>query len=285
MKQNLANWAPEYLKKVYASELDRLANNELTLKQKEVFAKRIEVLYRLGSRLDMKAVWKKLLAKDLVVKSHPVDKGLLAVNASVDNEFLLVEGIIELIWFNSFGVKQSTPSQKKEQFDEISEKIKELQGLIRKSGEAKFEDMTVLENILHIRNIEYRNQMGEQLMPPSFHALKFVEGGVDTVQIKSSLSEQTPWMSRSQTQQLGWWAKEALELKLTDILDFYSERMNGYFKLYKTHYGQFQPKLIRGLIDLMNELYGSPLEDYVGRIATVILNKDITKDYVRGYKR
>jgi hypothetical protein len=34
----------------------------------------------------------------------------------------------------------------------------------------------------------------------------------------------------------------------------------------------------------MKDLYGTPLEDYVGRIATVILNKEISKDYVRGYK-
>ena len=73
-------------------------------------------------------------------------------------------------------------------------------------------------------------------------------------------------------------------MSLNEILDYYSERMGDYSKVYKTHYGQFQPKLIKGLRDLMKELYGSPLEDYVGRIASAILNKEITKDYVRGYK-
>ena len=60
--------------------------------------------------------------------------------------------------------------------------------------------------------------------------------------------------------------------------------MGDHTKAYKENYGQFQPKLIKGLKALMKSLYGTSLEDYVGRIASVILDKEISRDYVRGYK-
>lgn len=285
MKKNLASWSPEYLKTIYALELNRLASGELTQKQKEVFTKKIEALYRLGTHPDMKKVWGKLLARNGAVISYPVDKGLLATKIPVNKEQALVGGIHELIWLNSFATKQILPSKKKDKLGEISKKIKELQRLIKNSGEASYEDMVIIENILHKKNIEYRNQMGEELKFLSFHGMKFIAGDANTDLLASPLGEQTPWMKRSQTQRLGWWTKETLELSLTNILDYYSERMGGYSKIYKNHYGQFQPKLIRGLIVLMKDLYGSPLEDYVGGIASAILNKEIDKDYVRGYKQ
>ena len=114
--------------------------------------------------------------------------------------------------------------------------------------------------------------------------MKFIDNNANTELRTLSLDEHMPWKKRSQTQRLGWWTREALALSLNDILDFYSERMGEYSKVYKDHYGQFQPKLIKGLKALMKDLYGSPLEDYVGRIASAILDKEITKDYVRGYK-
>ena len=284
MKKNLASWSPEYLKTMYAMESDRLATRKLNSKDKAVITKKIEAVYRLGTYQDMKGVWGKLLAKDAIDKKYPIDKSLLATKNPVDKEHYLVGGILELIWLNPIGIKQSTPSEKKEQLGKISTKIKELQSLIKKSGEANYEDMVILENILHKKNIEYRNQMGEELKPPSFHGMKFIEGDANTDLLTSSLGEGTPWMARSRSQRLGWWTKEALELNLTEILDCYSERMDGYSKIYKNYYGQFQPKLIKGLIALMKELYGSPLEEYVGQIASAILDKDISKDYVRGYK-
>lgn len=285
MKKKLASWAPECLKTLYELELIRLADSELSPKQKEVFTKKIEALYRLGTHEDMKEVWGRLLSKDAVAKKYPVDKGLLAVKTPVNKEQILVGGIHELIWLNSFATKQVTPSEKKDQLGEISKKIKELQRLIKNSGEANYEDMVILENILHKKNIEYRNQMGEELKPPSFHGMKFIDGDANTDILTPALGEGAHWMRRSQTQRLGWWAKEALELNLSEILDYYSERMGGYSKIYKNYYGQFQPQLIRGLKILMKDLYGSPLEDYVGRIASAVLNKEITKDYVRGYKK
>lgn len=285
MKKKLASWSPEYLKTIYELELIRLEDSELSPKEKEIFTKKIEALYRLGTHEDMKEVWSKLLSKDVVAKKYLVDKGLLAIKTPVNKEQVLVGGIHELIWLNSFATKQIAPSEKKDQLEEISKKIKELQRLIKKSGEANYENMVILENILHKKNIEYRNQMGEELKPTSFHGMKFIDGDANKDVLISSLGEEVPWIRRSQTQRLGWWAKEALELNLSEILDYYSERMGGYSKIYKNYYGQFQPKLIRGLKILMKDLYGSPLEDYVGRIASAVLNKEITKDYVRGYKR
>lgn len=268
----LASWSPEFLKTLYALEVYKLKRWELTPKQKEVFSWKVDALYRLGVHEDMRELWEKLLAKDALLK-HPVKV-----------EQALIGGIHQLIWLNSYGIKLTTPAEKKEQLGEISKKIRELQRLMKKAGEANFEEKVILETILHKRNAEYRNQKGEKIdMQPSMF-LKFIDGNASMELRTLSLDEHMPWNKRNQTQRLGWWTREALALSLNDILDFYSERMGDYTKIYKDHYGQFQPKLIKGLKVLMKDLYGSPLEDYVGRIASAILDKEITKDYVRGYK-
>jgi hypothetical protein len=273
MKKNLASWSPQYLKTLYDLELKRLSSGELTQKQIEVFTKKTKALYRLGTHQDMKEVWEKILAKKAVFIKYPVDK-----------EHALVGRIHELIWLNPFGTKMPTPSENKEQLNEISKKIKELQRLIKKSGQASYEDKEVLETILHKRNVEYRNQKGEKIGSQSPNYLKFIDINANAELSTLPLDEHMPWKQRSQAQRLGWWTREAMEMSLSEILGYYSERMTDYSKVYKEHYGQFQPKLIKGLKDLMKELYGSPLEDYVGRIASAILDKEITKDYVRGYK-
>ena len=273
MKKKLADWSPKLLQNLYASVLERLASDNLNQREIKAFTKRAEAIYRLGTHQDMKEVWEKLLAKKVVFIKYPVDK-----------EQALIGTIQELMWFNSFGAERATPSENTEQLKEISKKIKELQRLIKKSGQASYEDKEVLETILHKRNVEYRNQKGEKIGSQSPNYLKFIDINANAELSTLPLDEHMSWKQRSQAQRLGWWTREAMGMSLNEILDYYSERMGDYSKVYKTHYGQFQPKLIKGLIDLMKELYGSPLEDYVGRIASAILNKEITKDYVRGYK-
>ena len=273
MKKKLADWSPKLLQNLYASVLERLASDNLNQREIKAFTKRAEAIYRLGTHQDMKEVWEKLLAKKVVFIKYPVDK-----------EQALIGTIQELMWFNSFGAERATPSENTEQLKEISKKIKELQRLIKKSGQASYEDKEVLETILHKRNVEYRNQKGEKIGSQSPNYLKFIDINANAELSSLPLDEHMSWKQRSQAQRLGWWTREAMGMSLNEILDYYSERMGDYSKVYKTHYGQFQPKLIKGLRDLMKELYGSPLEDYVGRIASAILNKEITKDYVRGYK-
>lgn len=273
MKKKLADWSPKLLQNLYASVLERLASDNLNQREIKAFTKRAEAIYRLGTHQDMKGVWEKLLAKKVVFIKYPVDK-----------EQALIGTIQELMWFNSFGAERATPSENTEQLKEISKKIKELQRLIKKSGQASYEDEEVLETILHKRNVEYRNQKGEKIGSQSPNYLKFIDINANAELSTLPLDEHMPWEQRSQAQRLGWWTREAMGMSLNEILDYYSERMGDYSKVYKAHYGQFQPKLIKGLRDLMKELYGSPLEDYVGRIASAILNKEITKDYVRGYK-
>ena len=269
----LESWSPQFLKTLYALEVDRLASGGLTQKQKEVFTKKILAIYRLGTCQDMKQVWGKLLVKKAQFIKCPVDK-----------EQALVGGIHELIWLNSFGTKQSTPADKKEQLAEISKKIRELQMLIKKSGEASAENKDVLETIIHKKNLEYRTKKGEILGSKSPNYLKFIDSNANAELSTLPLDEHMPWNQRSQAQRLGWWTREYLALNLIDILDYYSERMGDHTKAYKENYGQFQPKLIKGLKALMKSLYGTSLEDYVGRIASVILDKEISRDYVRGYK-
>jgi hypothetical protein len=270
--KSLADWSPEFLRTLYALEVEKLKRWELTPEQKEVFSWKVDALYRLGAYEDMKELWDKLLAKDALLK-HPIRL-----------EQALIGGIRKLIWLNSYGIKPITPAEKNEQLGEISKKIRELQRLINKAGEANFEEKVILETILHKRNVEYRNQNGEKIDSQPSLFLKFIDNNANTELQNLPLDEHLPWKSRNQTQRLGWWTREALALTLNDILDFYSERMGDYSKVYKEHYGQFQPKLIKGLRALMKDLYGSPLEEYVGRIASVIMDKDISKDYVRGYK-
>jgi hypothetical protein len=286
----LQSWSPDYLHKLYKHQVDKLAHGELNLKQKEVQERKIEALYRLGTHQDMKAVWEKLLSKDADMIVYPVDK-----------ELALVGGILEQIWINPFGEPQVRPSDKK-QLGEIAEKIKELQRLINKSKEASYEDKQILKTILHKRNIEYRNQHGEQIGSQSPNYFKFIDINANAELSQIALDEHMPWRKRSPLaelsqialdehmpwrdryplQRLGWWTREAMTLQLTDILGYYSERMGDYSKTYKDHYAKDTSQLSRGLSWLMNQIYGKDLDDYVARIINAILDVDSwDKDKVR----
>lgn len=268
----LQSWSPKELKKHYDIEVYKLAHEKYNLKQKEVQSKKIEALIRLGTHQDMREVWEKLLSRDAVMIQYPVDK-----------EMALVGGIHEFIWLNPFGEKQLRPSDMDEQLGEIAEKTKELQRLIKKSGEATYENQVILETILHKRNLEYRNEKGEKnSFPQSPNYLKFIDINANAELSQIPLDEHMPWRDRSQAQRLGWWTREAMGINLTDILGYFSERMGDYSKVYKDHYAKDTTQLSRGLSWLMKQLYGKDLDEYVARIINAILDEDSwDKDKVR----
>jgi hypothetical protein len=147
----LASWSPEFLKTLYALEVDKLKRWELTPKQKEVFSWKVDALYRLGVHEDMRELWEKLLAKDALLK-HPVEV-----------EQALIGGIHQLIWLNSYGIKLTTPAEKKEQLGEISKKIRELQRLMKKAGEANFEEKVILETIHELQAISPQDRIDQRI--------------------------------------------------------------------------------------------------------------------------
>lgn len=270
--KELKNWAPEFLRSLYTLEVGKLKIYKLNPKQKAALSWKLNALYRLGTHEDMREVWHKLLAKDTFLKN------------SIHAEKALVGGIHQLVWLNSHGIKLTTPGEEKEKLEEISKKIRELQKLIKRVGVADFEEKVILETALHKRNMKYRAQKGEEINSEPLMFSKFINGNINAELSHLPLGEDVSWGNRSQSQRLGWWAREATRLTLIEVLNLYVERMGEYSIGYKEQYGQFQPKLIKGLKTLMKKLYGSSLEDYVGRIATVILEKEITRDYLRGYK-
>jgi hypothetical protein len=269
--KSLESWAPEWLKRYYQVELDKLTQENLNPKQKETQSKRARVLYRLGTHQEMKDVWGKLLIKDAKEIKYLDDK-----------ELALVDGICGLIGISISGEKLTTPLDKGGQLQEISDKIQELQRLIRKSTEASSEDGVIVETILHKINVEYRNSKGEKIAPQSPNYLKHIDINANSELSTLSLDEHMPWKERTQVQRLGWWTREATTLNLTDILSFYSERMNDYSENYKYHYAKNTSKLSRGLSWLMEQLYGKPFDDYVAKLLNVILDTDSwDKDKVR----
>jgi hypothetical protein len=269
----LADWSPEALNKLYFEVLERLSDKDLNPRERDVFSQRKGAIYRLGTHEDMRAVWEKLLTREPKQIKYEVDGGLLAINPQNNIEQALVNGIQEVLW-HTLGVELEKPRDRKIQLQEIADKVEELKSLINGSGVGLFEDSRVLENVLHKRNIEYRQGLGEDMGSQSFQGVTHIEGDAKSGLAFLRLDEDKPWMDRNLLQQLGWWTREALELNLTDILDYYSERMDGYAKIYKDNYGLIQPKLQRGLYAVMMRLYGSPLHDHVNSIASAILDDD-----------
>lgn len=279
MNKEFPSWAPDILIDLYKFEAYKLENNEYSQKAKEVQIMKMDAFYRLGTYEDMKDVWTKLLARETAMISHPID-----INIA------LVDGIHGQIWLNPLGVRQPTPKEKDEQLGDVGKAIKSLQRAIRKADEATFENPVIVESLLHKRNTEYRNLRGENLeLPANSVYIRYIERSAAAELSNLSLDEHMPWKERTQAQCLGWWAREAISLNLTDILEYYSEKMNFYSKTYRDHYAKDTSRLCRGLSWLMNELYGKDLDDYVARIMNVILDVDSwDKDKVRknrSYKR
>jgi hypothetical protein len=273
----LADWSPDYLKTLYALEceksirketsrydkhLSKWVQVELTLIEQEFLAKKIEALYRLGTYESMKSIWSKLKKRKAIDIADEVDK-----------EKALIGGIHEILWQSHLEAKQDTPEVREEKLNEVSQLIKELQKKIQAVGEASYEDKEILESILHKRNVEYRKQRGEEIGMPSPHYLKYIDGDADTDLRTMTLDEHMPWIQRTRTQRLGWWAREAIGMSLTDILSYYSERMGDYSKIYKNHYLIGTTKLSLRLSLLMETLYGTPLHADVATIVSTILDE------------
>jgi len=268
----LQSWSPNYLHKLYKHEVDKLAHGELNLKQKEVQKRKIEALYRLGTHQDMKEVWTKLLDRDAD-----------AIKYSVEKELALVDGIHGCIWREAFGEKRATPKDKNDQLGEVNKAINELQRVIKKSGEASDETHLIVETLLHKKNLEYRNQRGEnKSFPENPSWLKLNEGSATQELSQLAFDEHMPWLDRFPAQRLGWWTREAMALNLTEILNYYSERMDYHSQVYDTHYAMESSKIREGLSWLMNQIYGKDLNEYVARIMNAILDVDSwDKDKVR----
>jgi hypothetical protein len=292
----LQSWTPDTLKTLYEHEVYKLAHNEYTDEEKGLQSKKTEAFYRLGTHLDMKEVWEKLLAKDRVAIKHPVEKNMgewaklltkdgLAIKHPVDKELALVSGIHGLIWLNPFGAKQATPEEKTKELKKIVRKIDKLKEGIENSGHASYWNEWAMEALLHKKNVDYRKDKGEVIGSQSLNRLKYIDTNANAELSQFPLDEHMPWGKRYSQQRLGWWTREAMTLSLTEILDFYSELMMDSSEVYKEFYQRDKPKLIRGLQDLMNSIYGSPLDDYVAKIAGIILDDYyLDRDNVKSYR-
>jgi hypothetical protein len=270
----LANWSPVGLKRLYENEVYKSAHYKYTDEQKEAQIKKTEALYRLGTQEEMKEVWEKLLAKDAVVIKYPVDK-----------EMALIGGIHGLIWLNPLGAEQATPEEKTKELKKIVHKIEKLKEDIQNSGHGSYWNEWAMEAFLHKKNIEYRNKKGESIGVQSPNYLKFIDINANAELSQLPLDEHMSWSKRSQAQRLGWWTREAIGLSLAEILDFYSELMLHSSDVYKEYYEKDKPKLIRGLQRLMKSIYGSPLDDYVAKIAGIILDDYyLDRDNVKSYR-
>jgi len=270
----LANWSPDYLKTLYALEVDKLNHESLTDKQREIQTKKVNAFYRLGTTPRMEGVWNKLLAKDADLIKHPEEK-----------EQALVGGIHEQIWLNPFGVEQDTPDEKAKELKKIIKKIEDLKEAIENSGHASHWDGLAVEALLHKKNVDYRIGKSEVISSPPLNYLKFIDANANAELSQLPLDEHMDWIQRTQAQRLAWWTREALHLNLVEILDFYSELMKDSSVAYKEHYQKDKPKLIRGLHKLMKALYGSPLDAYVAEIVSVILEDYfLDRDNVKSYR-
>ena len=263
------SWTPKFLITLYENEVNKLVHNEYNEKQRQVQSRKADAFYHLGTYEDMKDVWEKLLAYEIKSK-YPVNV-----------EEALVGGILEQIWINPFGEKVDTPKEKNQQLGDVTRAIKTLQRAIKKAGEARHENQIIMETILHKKNMEHRNQRGEKFALPA-NQVRYIDINARADLSSFPLDEHMPWKQRNMEQRLGWWTKEAMAVNLTEILDYYSERMTDYSRVYKDHYAKDTSKLCRGLSWLMNQLYGKDLDDYVARIMNVVLDVNSwDKDKVR----
>jgi len=258
----LADWSPKELRKIYTAVLQNHTYKKLNTSQIEIQEKKTAALLRLGTYSEMQNVWKKLLALNTKTIKH-----------SLDIEIALVGGICGQILQNSSEENSARPSDKNKVLKDISKKITELQKLIKRSKDASYEDAFILETLLYKKNIEHRNQCGEKIEDQSPNYYKNIDRSISQILYVTPLDEHMSWKERSDTQCLGWWVNETINLKLTDILDYYSQRMSDYSEIYKVNYAKYSTKLCKGLSWLMNELYGKNLDEYVAVIINTILDE------------
>lgn len=269
----LAKWAPKELVEMY-SEI--ISHNKKPLPKN--FQKLQEVLYRLGTDIDMKTCWEKLLSKEAILPKQE----LLGMWLITQIYMLLVEIFIR-------SEEKLTPQMKKKEIEKIIDLANKLIGAIQSSDEALRESLftiqTQLSKEIIEKNPEKSRNFGFEGAPISSWSL--ISGVGDVFDSSAELKSLEPreWDLWANDKKALWLLSRLKNTDLTSILNTYLEQLKQVPSTYDSGYiVSNRATVTRKVFELFHKTYGDYMSACVVPVVNAILNLELGIEDIMPYK-
>jgi hypothetical protein len=242
------------------------------------------ILFRLLTNVEMKAAWTEFIRHRVEIRIRIIDRSLsiwLSIVSALEDFPILISNA-------------STPANKRKSLKGVITKAQALLDAINTDPVATGVDTKLMSYYLAIKNNNYRQDMGESFSEDGPFALGrdcdqgWHEGYRNDIY---EMVEDPKWEARPLISRLAYWAREAEQVKLTQLLPHYIE----FLKAQAEHPPEIKqpgraeaavkPFLIRRLSRVMDYYCGQPLDDVVAKIVSIVLNLEtpLTRDDIRPY--
>lgn len=269
----LAKWAPQELVKRYL--------NTSTLNQQQLtdnFPQIKEALYRLGTHIDMKACWEKLLSKEAILPKQEL------------NEMWIVSQIYMMLADVFIRSDEAmTPQFKKKEIKKITDLTNKLIVATCNSQEALaqsfFTVQTQLSKEIIGKNPEKSRNIGFNTAPISSWA--FISGIRDVFELNSQVQSLEPigWDSWSDDKKASWLLGKLKDVNLISVLRVYLEQLKEVPSDYAAEYiASIRSEVTKQLFDILYKTYGDYMPDCVVPMVNAILNLELGIEDITPYK-
>lgn len=242
------------------------------------------ILYRLLTHLNMKLAWTAMQRP--VIDPKPWKN---------EPEYLLWVNIVRAIKdFTYQSAIAKTPAQRSSKLKSVAVMAKNLQDAITSNPDIEGIAKKLMANHLAIQNLDYRCNFGETPSKAEFtRPLTLSSDCHEARDLDDDFDGETfiPWKKKPLVSRLAYWAIEAEETGLNDLLDLFIRCLNAEAEspqeIKQPGRGEaaIKPFLIRRVSEHMFCLYGQPLDDAVAIIVSTALDlkNPLTRDNVRPY--
>ena len=268
----LAKWSPKALVKTYLESYD--PKEPLT----QNFPQITEAQYRLGTNVDMKVCWEKLLSKEALLPKQELAERWL---------FTQIYMMLIDVFIRSDEVM--TPQFKKKEIKKIMDLVNKLIFATHNSQEALaasfFTVHTQLSKEIIEKNPNKSKNFGFDLAPIS--SWSFISGIRDVFKSKSEVQSLEPidWDSWSIDKKTSWVVGKLQGVNLTSVLRIYLEQLKEIPDVYAFEYiSANRAAVTKQLFEILNKTYGDYMPDCVAPMVNAILDLELGIEDITPYK-
>jgi hypothetical protein len=269
----LAKWAPKELVEKYSNFFT--PNQELLNKN---YPQIKEALYRLGTNIEMKACWEKLLSKEAFLPKQELVGALLVSE-------------IYLMFIDVFirPDEELKPQFKKREIKKIVDLVNKLIIATHKSSEALsasfFTVQTELSEEIIKHNPKKSRMIGFDVAPILSWA--FISGVIDVLKLNAENKSLEPleWDLWSHDKKSAWILSKLDRMDLTSLLRVYLEQLKEIPNTYASEYiTSKRAAVTTQLFQILHKTYGDYMSDCVVSMVNAILNLELGIEDVTPYK-
>jgi len=269
----LASWSPKELVEVYSNCFS--PEHEYLSKQ---FPQIKQALFRLGTNLDMKECWGKLLHTEIFLpKQESAGMWLVSqIYMMLTNVFIRSDEVM-------------TPQFKKKEIKKIEDLINKLIVATHNSNEALHESFFTVHTQLSeeiIKNYPDRSRsLGFDVAPIS--SWSFISGVRDVFKASEENGSLEPfgWDLWSEDKKVAWILSKLNGMTLTSILRIYLEQLKEIPNTYASEYiASNRAAVTKQLFQIIYKSYGEYMPECVTPMVNAILNLELGIEDITPYK-